>query len=59
MTSEPNALASLQAPGSLALVSEERIDLDQLDHWLRIGWRRRGASVPYPDSEDEAPDLAE
>jgi hypothetical protein len=28
-------------------------DLDDLDEWMRVGWeRRRGASVPYPDSED-------
>jgi hypothetical protein len=29
------------------------VDLDQFDHWLRVGWERaRGASVPYPDNED-------
>jgi hypothetical protein len=28
------------------------VDLDELDHWVRVGWeRRRGASYPYPDSE--------
>jgi hypothetical protein len=29
------------------------VDLDELDHWVRVGWERmRGASVPYPDSDD-------
>ncbi len=28
-------------------------DLEELDEWMRVRWeRRRGASVPYPDSED-------
>jgi hypothetical protein len=48
----------LIAAGLLMLAGH--VDLDQLDDWLRVGWeRRRGASVPYPDSEDEAPALAE
>jgi hypothetical protein len=30
-----------------------RVDLDELDKWIRVGWeRRRGAAVPYPDSEE-------
>jgi hypothetical protein len=30
------------------------VDLDELDKWVRIGWeRRRGASVPYPDSSED------
>jgi hypothetical protein len=30
--------------------------LGELEHWVRIGWERtRGASVPYPDSEDSEP----
>jgi hypothetical protein len=29
------------------------VDLDELDHWVRVGWERsRGVSVPYPDDED-------
>ena len=29
-----------------------RVDLDQLDHLVRIGWERnRGATDPCPDSE--------
>jgi hypothetical protein len=40
----------LIAAGLLMLAG--RVDLDQLDHWVRIGWeRRRGASNPYPDGE--------
>jgi hypothetical protein len=43
----------LVAPGLLMLAG--RVDLDGLDRWVKIGWeRRRGASVPYPDSEDQA-----
>ena len=35
------------------LMLSGHIDLDELDRWIRVGWpRRRGASVPYPDSED-------
>ena len=41
----------LIAPGLLMLAGP--VDLDELDRWMRIGWeRRRGAAVPYPDSED-------
>ena len=48
----------LIAAGLLMLAGH--VDLEQLDHWLRVGWeRRRGASVPYPASEDDAPALAE
>jgi hypothetical protein len=29
------------------------VDQEELDKWVRVGWeRRRGASVPYPDSEE-------
>jgi hypothetical protein len=41
------------------------VDLDELDRSIRIGWERnRGGTVPYPDrpypdSEDQALDLAE
>ena len=29
------------------------VDLEELDKWVRVGWgRRRGAWVPYPDTED-------
>jgi hypothetical protein len=29
------------------------VDLAELDRWVRVGWeRRRGASEPFPDSED-------
>jgi hypothetical protein len=39
----------LIAAGLLMLAGP--VDLDELDRWMRIGWgRRRGASVPYPDS---------
>jgi hypothetical protein len=64
-TSVPNELASFPVHGSLVRPGGVRIergwtsharghvDLDQLDHWLRVGWERaRGASEPYPDSED-------
>jgi hypothetical protein len=57
--------ATWQAPGSPQVSGGEEliaagllmlagaVDLDELDRWVRIGWeRRRGASVPYPDSED-------
>jgi hypothetical protein len=41
----------LIAAGLLMLAGP--VDLDELDKWLRVGWeRRRGASVPYPESED-------
>src|SRR5215203_5783189 len=41
----------LIAAGLLMLAGH--VDLDELDQWMRIGWeRRRGASVPYPDSEN-------
>ena len=41
----------LIAAGLLMLAGP--VDLDELDRWMRIGWeRRRGAAVPYPDSED-------
>jgi hypothetical protein len=41
----------LIAAGLLMLAGP--VDLDELDRWLRIGWeRRRGASNPYPDSDD-------
>jgi hypothetical protein len=41
----------LIAAGLLMLAGHT--DLDELDSWLRVGWeRRRGASVPYPDSHD-------
>jgi hypothetical protein len=41
----------LIAAGLLMLAGP--VDLDELDQWMRVGWgRRRGASVPYPDSED-------
>ena len=41
----------LIAAGLLMLAGH--VDLDELDNWLRIGWeRRRGANVPYPESED-------
>jgi hypothetical protein len=41
----------LIAAGLLMLAGP--VDLDELDRWMRIGWdRRRGASVPYPESED-------
>jgi hypothetical protein len=43
----------LIAAGLLMLAGP--VDLDELDKWIRVGWeRRRGASVPYPDSEDGA-----
>jgi hypothetical protein len=39
----------LIAAGLLMLAGP--VDLDELDRWMRVGWeRRRGASVPYPDS---------
>ena len=41
----------LIAAGLLLLAGH--VDLDELDHWVRVGWKRtRGASVPYPDQED-------
>ena len=41
----------LIAAGLLMLAGH--VDLDELDHWVRVGWERmRGGSVPYPDSED-------
>jgi hypothetical protein len=41
----------LIAAGLLMLAGP--VDLDELDRWMRKGWeRRRGAAVPYPDSED-------
>jgi hypothetical protein len=58
--------ATWQAPGSPQVSGVELIaagllmlagavDLDELDRWMRIGWeRRRGASVPYPDDEDQS-----
>src|SRR5688572_3170963 len=37
----------LIAAGLLMLVGH--VDLDELDHWVRVGWERaRGVSVPYP-----------
>jgi hypothetical protein len=31
------------------------VDLDELDRCVQVGWeRRRGASVPYPDDEDQS-----
>jgi hypothetical protein len=48
----------LIAAGLLMLAGH--VDLDELEKWVRVGWeRRRGASAPYPDGEDQAPDLAE
>jgi hypothetical protein len=39
----------LIAAGLLMLAGH--VDLAELDRWMGIGWgRRRGASVPYPDS---------
>jgi hypothetical protein len=39
------------AAGLLMLAG--RVDQDELDRWNRVGWEcRRGASVPYPDSEE-------
>jgi hypothetical protein len=36
----------LIAAGLLMLAGH--VDLDQLDHWVRVGWvRRRGSTVPY------------
>ena len=41
----------LIAAGLLMLA--DHVDLDELDHGVRVGWERtRGASVPYPDGED-------
>ena len=41
----------LIAAGLLMLAGH--VDLDELDHWIRVGWeRQRGASVPYPDDDD-------
>jgi hypothetical protein len=35
------------------LMHAGHVDLDQLDHCVRVGWeRRRGAYVPYPDTEE-------
>jgi hypothetical protein len=49
----PQRGEDLIAAGLLMLAG--RVDLDELDRWVRIGWeRRRGASVPYPDIEDSA-----
>ena len=40
----------LIAAGLLMLAGH--VDLDELGHWVRVGWeRRRGASNPYPDGE--------
>jgi hypothetical protein len=40
----------LIAAGVLMLAGH--VDLDELGHWVRVGWeRRRGASNPYPDGE--------
>jgi hypothetical protein len=48
----------LIAAGLLMLAGH--VDLDELEKWVRGGWeRRRGASVPYPDSEDQALGLTE
>jgi hypothetical protein len=36
----------LVAAGLLLLAG--RVDLDELDRWMRVGWaRRRGADIPY------------
>jgi hypothetical protein len=41
----------LIAAGLLKLAGH--VDLDELDHWIRVDWeRRRGVSVPYPDDDD-------
>ena len=40
----------LIAAGLLMLVGH--VDLDQLDHWIQVGWeRQRGATDLYPESE--------
>ena len=39
----------LIAAGLLMLAG--RVDLDEVDRWVRIGWeRQRGVSEPYPQS---------
>jgi hypothetical protein len=41
----------LIAAGLLMLAGP--VDQQELDEWVRVGWeRRRGAAVPYPDSEE-------
>jgi len=41
----------LIAAGLLMLAGP--VDQQKLDEWIRVGWeRRRGSSVPYPDSEE-------
>jgi hypothetical protein len=41
----------LIAAGLLMLAGH--VDQQELDRWVRVGWeRRRGASVPYPHSEE-------
>jgi hypothetical protein len=41
----------LIAAGLLMLAGH--VDQQELAEWVRVGWaRRRGSSVPYPDSEE-------
>jgi hypothetical protein len=41
----------LIAAGLLMLAGH--VDLDEVEKWVRVGWeRRRGAPVPYPDTEE-------
>jgi hypothetical protein len=40
----------LIAAGLLMLAGH--VDLDELDHWIQVGWeRQRGATDLYPESE--------
>jgi hypothetical protein len=48
----------LIAVGLLMLAGH--VDLDQLDHWIRVGWeRRRRASVPFRTAKMRPLDLTE